>query len=312
MKKLLLSLSFLTIGFVQGQTNVFSFGFDGITDDMLSAGWQETNQSNPLGTSTWTIASFTTPLTGAIFGSGNTTTVPVGQAGGDNSFALVNFNSTTGTGTISNWLITPEITVENGDVVTFYSRKGTDGTTDYPDRLELRMSSSTLVVPSGGITDVGSFNTLCTSVNPNLLGGFVYPKVWTQYTYTVSGLSASTTVNFAFRYYVTNGGPSGANSDIIGLDTFSVDRPAASANQFFASNFSVSPNPASDVITIATKNNIQVNSVQLVDMNGRIVKEMNTSFDNQATMNISEINSGVYFVKVNSQNGVGTSKIIKK
>lgn len=125
--------------------------------------------------------------------------------------------------TISNWLITPDITVQNGDIVTFYSRKGTDGTTDYPDRLELRMSSGATVLPSGGSAGVGSFTTVCLTINPALAAGFVYPKTWTQYSYTVSGLSGLTPVKFAFRYYVTNGGPSGANSDIIGIDTFSVN-----------------------------------------------------------------------------------------
>ena len=234
MKKTLLSL--LLVPFFGISQNQFSFGFDGTTAAMLSAGWQSTNQSSPAGASTWSNASFTLPLTGAIFGSGNTTTLPVGQAGGNNSFALVNFNSTTGTGTISNWLITPDITVQNGDVVTFYSRKGTDGTTDYPDRLELRMSTTATVLPSGGSAGLGSFTTVCTTVNPSLLGGFVYPKVWTQYSYTVTGLAGPTAVKFAFRYFVTNGGPSGANSDIIGIDTFSVDRPLSSES-FFKNNF---------------------------------------------------------------------------
>jgi hypothetical protein len=77
-------------------------------------------------------------LTSGIFGSG-VGNIPVGQAGGENSFALVNYTSTTSTGTnatISNWLLSPAVNVKDGDVVSFYTRKGTDGTTDYPDRLE--------------------------------------------------------------------------------------------------------------------------------------------------------------------------------
>lgn len=46
----------------------------------------------------------------------------------------------------------------------------------------------------------------------------VYPQVWTQYTITFSGLPAPTSGRLAFRYFVTNGGPSGANSDYIGVD----------------------------------------------------------------------------------------------
>lgn len=287
--------------------NQFAFGFDGTTAAMLSAGWQSTNQSSPAGASTWSNASFTLPLAAAIFGSGNTSTLPVGQAGGSNSFALVNFNSTTGAGTISNWLITPDITVQNGDIVTFYSRKGTDGATDFPDRLELRMSSTATVIPSGGSTGLGSFTTVCTTINPTLVGGFVYPKVWTQYSYTVSGLSGLTPVKFAFRYFVTNGGPSGANSDIIGIDTFSVDRPL-STDSFFKNNFSVYPNPVNDMVNISNLNDSEITKVSITDINGRVVKEINS---NISSVSVGDLNAGIYFLKINTLEGVGTSKFVK-
>jgi len=305
MKKTLLSL--LLVPFFGISQNQFSFGFDGTTAAMLASGWQSTNQSSPVGASTWQNASFTLPLTGPIFGSGNTTTLPVGQAGGDNSFALVNFNSTTGTGTISNWLITPDITVQNGDIVTFYSRKGTDGTTDYPDRLELRMSTTATVLPSGGSTGLGSFTTVCTSVNPSLLGGFVYPKVWTQYSYTVTGLAGPTAVKFAFRYFVTNGGPSGANSDIIGIDTFSVDRPLSS-DSFFKSNFSIYPNPVNNVLNVYVKNEITINNLTITDLNGRNVSSSSSS----SSIDVSNLSSGVYFVSIETNEGKGTAKFVKK
>ncbi len=304
MKKTLLLILLPLLGI--SQQNVFNFGFDGTNTAMQTAGWQFTNQSSPLGASTWSLATFTTPLASAIFGSGNTTTIPVGQAGGNNSFALVNFNSTTGAGTISNWLISPDITVQNGDIVTFYSRKGTDGTTDYPDRLELRMSSTTTTTPSGA-TGVGSFTTLCTSVNPSLLGGFVYPKVWTQYTYTVSGLSGPTSVKFAFRYFVTNGGPSGANSDIIGIDTFSVDRPL-STDSFFSQNFSIYPNPVNHVLNIVAKNGIIINDFSVTDLNGRVVASGKV-IDN--SVDVSNLSPGVYFVSVVTDEGKGTTKFVK-
>lgn len=310
-KLLLLSFGFAS-ALVNGQ-NLFSFGFDGTTASMISAGWQSTNQSSPLGGSTWQIAAFTVPLpqNTPIFGSGDANTIPVGQAGGNNSFALVNFNSTTGAGIISNWLITPTINVKNGDVVTFWSRKGTDGTTDYPDRLELRMSTAaTTVVPSGGAADVGSFTTLGVSVNPNLAAGFVYPKVWTQYSYTVTGVPTPTNVKFAFRYYVTDGGPNGANSDLIGIDSFSVNR-TLSTNEFFAENFSVFPNPASNVLNFSVKNSAQINGVKILDLNGRIVKSSNFDAVSEAQINVSDLTAGVYFVDIASDQGKATSKFVK-
>ena len=68
-------------------------------------------------------------------------------------------------------------------------------------------------------TDVGDFITLLLDINPTYTTTG-YPNVWTQFTVTVSGLGSPTTGRLAFRYFVENGGPSGANSDYIGIDTF--------------------------------------------------------------------------------------------
>ena len=67
-------------------------------------------------------------------------------------------------------------------------------------------------------TDVGDFTALLLDINPTYtLTG--YPNVWTQFTVTVSGVASPTTGRLALRYFVENGGPSGANSDYIGIDT---------------------------------------------------------------------------------------------
>ncbi|MES1210691.1 MAG: choice-of-anchor J domain-containing protein, partial [Acidobacteriota bacterium] len=71
-------------------------------------------------------------------------------------------------------------------------------------------------------TDVGNFTTLLVDVNPTLVTG-VYPTVYTQFSATLSGLPAGPNAGrIAFRYFVTNGGPSGANSDLISIDDVNV------------------------------------------------------------------------------------------
>ena len=68
-------------------------------------------------------------------------------------------------------------------------------------------------------TDVGDFTTLLLDINPTYtVGG--YPEVWTQQTVTVTGVPAATLGRLAFRYFVENGGPTGANSNYIGIDDF--------------------------------------------------------------------------------------------
>lgn len=182
--------------------------FDDITT-LTGNGWFMQNNSTPLGITNWFQG--TNVAAGGPFDAYN---------GAANAYIGANFNNTTGgTGTISNWLLTPNRTFRNGDVLTFFTRKYNVGT-DYPDRLEVRLSTNgaSTNVGSGG-TAVGDFTTLLLSINPSLVVAG-YPYSWTQYTITISGLSAPTSGRAAFRYFVTNAGPTGTNSDYIGIDAF--------------------------------------------------------------------------------------------
>lgn len=187
----------------------FTENFDNITL-LVGNGWFMQNNSAPVGITNWFQG--TNVAAGGPFDAYN---------GAANAYIGANFNNTTGaTGIISNWLLTPNRTFRNGDVLTFYTRKPATpgGGTDYPDRLEVRLSTngaSTNVGTPGN--QVGDFTTLLMSVNPTLVPGG-YPYAWAQYTVTMSGLPAPTSGRMAFRYFVTSAGPTGANSDYIGID----------------------------------------------------------------------------------------------
>ena len=177
-------------------------GFDDITT-LPGAGWVQTNHSTVVGTTSWF--------------QGNSAVFPA-QSGPPTSYIGANFNNTTGTNTISNWLLTPPLTLQNGATMTFYTR--TVDVPAFPDRLQVRMSTNGASSNVGTTaTDVGDFTTLLLDINPTLTTTG-YPNVWTQFTVTVSGVILPTPGRLAFRYFVTNGGPGGANSDYIGIDTF--------------------------------------------------------------------------------------------
>jgi hypothetical protein len=62
------------------------------------------------------------------------------------------------------------------------------------------------------------------AVNPTLaVGG--YPTTWTQFSATISGIGNNVSSRVAFRYWVTNGGPTGANSNFIGIDRVVIGTP---------------------------------------------------------------------------------------
>lgn len=95
------------------------------------------------------------------------------------------------------------------------------------------------------------------------------------------------------------------------IDNVAVTATPLSTESFFASNFKVYPNPAQNVLNIDAKANMSLTNVELTDLNGRVVKAMDVS-GVSTQLNISDVNAGMYFLKVTSNEGVGTSKIIKK
>ncbi len=179
----------------------FSEGFADIT--LLPAtGWFFDNNSSPLGLTDWF--------------QGNDTVFPA-HAGAPTAYIGANFNNTAGAGTISNWMLTPEIALANGDTMSFWTSAAAGSI--WPDRLELRLSTAGASTNVGTLaTDVGDFTTLLLTVNPTLAAGG-YPETWTQFTATLSGIPAATTGRVGFRYFVTDGGPAGNNSNYIGIDT---------------------------------------------------------------------------------------------
>ena len=174
--------------------------------------WITTNHStrpNPDGP--WTTAP------GIVDDLGNVLVSPFEGAGA----AIVNYASIlSGTGTINNWLISPEIfDITNGDVFSFYTT--TVPSSEYPDRLELRLSTNGASTDVGmTTTSVGDFRTTLAEINLTLaVGG--YPETWTMISATVEGLAAAVDGRVAFRYFVTSAGPTGVNSNIIAVDSFS-------------------------------------------------------------------------------------------
>ena len=178
-------------------------------DDIILPGWVMINHSSPLGLDGWFQGE---PTAFAAFD------------GASNAYIAANFNNAGSVGTISNWLLTPQLTLESGSTLTFYTR--TEIST-FPDRLQVRMSTNGASTNVGtGATDVGDFTTLLLDINPTYtVGG--YPETWTQFTVTVSGTAPGTLGRLAFRYFVEDGGPGGTRSDYIGIDRAVYTEPCA-------------------------------------------------------------------------------------
>jgi len=135
MKQSLLKLGFMLMLGSTALAQAFTENFDNITT-LFTTGWNQQNLSTPIGTNpTWTQGD------ALVFAAYN---------GATNAYISTNYNNVTGAGTISNWLLTPQLTLNNGDVISFYTR-GTGSI--YPDNLQVRLSTN------GASTNVGASNT---------------------------------------------------------------------------------------------------------------------------------------------------------
>jgi hypothetical protein len=193
-------------------------GFDSVTGTTTTvttpAGWFWQNNSDPVNAAVnpWF--------------QGNPAVFVAHEGAETSSYAGCNFQRGTGTSTLSVWFGTPAVTLAAGTEIRFWTRTISD---TFPDRLQVRLSlaGESTDVGKGDAFAVGDFTTLLLDINPDYGPG--YPLVWTEQviTLTAAQVPAPTTGRIAFRYFVEDGGPSGANSNYMGIDTFSLTDPSA-------------------------------------------------------------------------------------
>jgi len=153
---------------------------------------------------------------------GDTTNYFPSQSGAANSYVGVEYKA--GNTDVSAWLISPQQTsLSSTDAINFWTRSAG---TDYPDRLEIRMSTNGSCNPGTTTDGVGDFTTLLGSVNPDQ-AAHGYPEAWTQYNLPLTGLSTTNVSGcVAFRYYVKN---TNDNGQYIGIDSLAFTDNASTA-----------------------------------------------------------------------------------
>ena len=75
----------------------------------------------------------------------------------------------------------------------------------------------------------------------------------------------------------------------------------------FDESVTVSPNPTNGNININSRFNIK--SIELYDVQGRILE---TVIGNKNVIDISDKTNGIYFLKINTENGSKVEKIVKE
>lgn len=69
----------------------------------------------------------------------------------------------------------------------------------------------------------------------------------------------------------------------------------------------------SEYKTLTVESSANINALQLVDLSGKAIKvDLSGTTSNRVSVSVESLNSGVYIVLANTENGVKTSKIIIK
>jgi uncharacterized repeat protein (TIGR01451 family) len=92
--------------------------------------------------------------------------------------------------------------------------------------------------------------------------------------------------------------------------TTTVSNVLANQDFIFANYISINPNPAKETLTINAKN-IEVSSISIYNTLGQLVQVIPNAKETK-TIDVSELKSGNYFIKVVSDKGASSSKFIKE
>ena len=197
--------------------------FDTVTS-AYDRGWRFINASSPKGTGFWNQGLFNNPTV-----TGFDAPIPFNAYSSKGSyvgFIGADFTSTSATaGIISTWVISPVTTMQNGDKIVFYTRAvvldiGGGDSTDYGNRLQVRVSSNGASTNVGNGNSPGDFVNNVLDINPDYpnhnaftspstYDPLAYPTRWTRFEGVIGGLNGPVTGRFAFRYYVNDGGSNG-------------------------------------------------------------------------------------------------------
>ncbi|CAM4054707.1 T9SS type A sorting domain-containing protein [Flavobacterium antarcticum] len=75
---------------------------------------------------------------------------------------------------------------------------------------------------------------------------------------------------------------------------------------------SVYPNPATDLLNVATNGSDTINAVQIVDLNGREVFTKSFSNVSDAQINVNDLSAGMYLINIKSGDKSVTKKFLKQ
>jgi len=102
---------------------------------------------------------------------------------------------------VNSWLVSPQVNIKNGDKISFFTYANGNASLE----LFINTKGNTNVGDGNG-SNPGDFNSLSLVTVPNLATDphAIYPREWTRFEGTVTGLAKPVNGRFGFRYLMQN------------------------------------------------------------------------------------------------------------
>jgi hypothetical protein len=212
-------------------------------------------------------------------------TNPIGAQNGTN-YAYVRSSTTTSTNA---FLFSRAVSLQANEQVTltFYTRLGNSSGNDH--NLKVWVNGTPTAV---GATQLGTDITIT---------GTTYTPQTRTFTATTAG---------TYYFIFNNVTPIVVTSAALRLDTVSITS-VLGTNDFLSSNFSFFPNPVKNVINFSNDANAVVSLVEMTDLNGRVIKSQKVNAT-EGQISVSDLATGMYMMKITTDQGVAVKKIVKQ
>lgn len=117
-------------------------------------------------------------------------------------------------------------------------------------------------------------------------------------------------LTFYLSAYV--GGVSSPNPYVVDYYAINVNACTAGMEENKLSELKLSPNPASNNVIIEGLNNKKgITSISLMNLEGKIIRNMEINQQDKLSIQLDGINSGVYFIRINAIDGNEILKLVK-
>lgn len=129
-----------------------------------------------------------------------------------------------------------------------------------------------------------------------------------EYSYDLAGLASEASIMFRFVFHSDQS----VNEEGVIIDDFVIEGIPLSTNEFAEGQFSVYPNPSSDIFNIKMTNSFEDVTFSVYDVTGKVVLNSDSKPVNQTnyTLDMNGYASGIYFLKITTNLGEATKKLI--